>query len=111
MAAGLHAAEAENEGPLLATVVAAEQAAAAAGFVEVVLSLHVLVVRVTQPEDHAPAGHVVVGQDVGCLQLAAQQLVDGGPRVAQQAVKGLGGAAEPAAELLPFHAHTPLGTL
>ncbi len=59
-------------------------------------------------EDHSPAGHVAVGQDAGCLQFAAQQLVDGGPRGAQRAVSGLDGAADPATELLPFHAHKAL---
>jgi hypothetical protein len=43
------AAALEAEGPALAVGVAAEQAAAAAGCVEVILSLHILVVRLWSP--------------------------------------------------------------
>jgi hypothetical protein len=99
------AAALEAEGSALAVGVAAEQAATAAGFVEVILGLHVLVVRVvvTQPEHHAPTGQVEEAQDAGSEELAAQQLVDGGPRRVQRTVERL--ADQPAAELVPLHAH------
>jgi hypothetical protein len=87
------AAAIEAEGAALALGVAAEKAATAAGCIEIQVDLHVLVVRgcVAEVKYGAPAGQVEEAQDAGCEELAAQQLVDGGPRLVQVTVERLRG--------------------